>query len=146
MAPKPKPWEERFWPKVKKTKKCWIWTGALRRPGSHGLFAVSGSKSIGAHVAAWIITYGPIPEGMKVCHHCDNPPCVRPSHLFLGTQKDNLQDMSRKGRGSGQKLLPYDKEVIVYLSRRKEISDRDLAEIFKVSRRLIRITLGTDKR
>jgi hypothetical protein len=46
------------------------------------------------------LTRGPIPAGMKVCHHCDNPPCVRPDHLFLGTTKDNAEDMVRKGRNA----------------------------------------------
>jgi hypothetical protein len=55
-------------------------------------------ENILAHRASWIIHYGPISPGMLVCHRCDNPPCIRPEHLFLGTQRQNLLDMDRKGR------------------------------------------------
>lgn len=86
---------DRFWAKVQKTDGCWLWI-AFRNQDGYGIFNRFVETS--AHRAAWHFTYGPIPEGMRVLHKCDNPPCVRPDHLFLGTQFDNMQDCSRKGR------------------------------------------------
>lgn len=75
---------------------CWEWPGALDRIG-RGVKKLHGTPI--ASRAVWIEVNGPIvPESLNVCHKCDNPPCVRPSHLFLGTQKDNIQDMLQKGR------------------------------------------------
>lgn len=85
-----------FWQKVKKTEDCWLWTGALHRQG-YGFTTISGKKMY-AHRAAWMLTYGSIPEKTCVCHRCDVTTCVRPSHLFLGTQQQNMQDASQKGR------------------------------------------------
>lgn len=85
-----------FWSRVERTDGCWIWTG--RREGrGYGRFGAA-PRRWSAHRLAWTLTYGPIPDGMFVCHRCDNPPCVRPDHLFLGTNSDNLLDASRKGR------------------------------------------------
>lgn len=81
---------------------CWIWTGHRnKRPDgslSYGTFSLGKRKAILAHRFAWEITRGAIADGLKVCHGCDNTPCVRPSHLFLGTQAANLEDMRAKGR------------------------------------------------
>lgn len=94
---------QRFWRKIQKTDGCWLWIGS-RGPSGYGLFGVatdSGRWATNrAHRFSWEIHNGPIPPGMCVCHHCDNPPCVRPDHLFLGTHKDNSDDMIRKGRGA----------------------------------------------
>ena len=90
---------DRFWPKVDKSGDCWPWTGT-RLPKGYGQFG-RGRRGAGmakAHRISWELHYGPIPEGLCVLHHCDNPPCVRPDHLFLGTQSDNLADMTAKGR------------------------------------------------
>tara|TARA_Y100000310_G_scaffold14352_1_gene14541 strand:- start:175 stop:714 length:540 start_codon:yes stop_codon:yes gene_type:complete len=94
--------EERFWAKVKKGPGCWLWTGATR-PGGYGnlfTFRDKGRRNhfTSAHRASWEIHYGPIPDGLLVCHRCDNPPCVKPEHLFLGTNKDNQRDRRQKGR------------------------------------------------
>lgn len=77
---------------------CWIWTGTITSRGYGQL--LSSNKKIYAHRAAFEAFVGEIPEGMVVCHTCDNVHCVNPDHLFLGTQKDNLQDMKRKGRST----------------------------------------------
>lgn len=75
---------------------CMLWTGA-RTKGWHGIFSVE-RRPVGAHRFAWSLVFGQIPNGMCVCHKCDNPACCNIEHLFLGTQKDNLMDMRKKGR------------------------------------------------
>lgn len=99
--------EERFFKWVKKTDGgCWLWIGSTNKvkPGSGaGQIRIKGRKNpVLAHRISWEIHKGPIPEGMNVCHSCDNPPCVNPDHLFLGSQSDNLKDMFAKGRNRNQ--------------------------------------------
>ena len=74
--------------------KCWLWNrGRLNRPFDYGRY-----RGQPAHRAVWVLFNGPIPDGMLICHHCDNPPCINPDHLFLGTDADNVQDAIDKGR------------------------------------------------
>jgi HNH endonuclease len=89
---------DRFWNKVKKTNTCWLWTAGQQGNG-YGTFRTKNPRRhVLAHRMAWELTYGPIPEGKQVCHHCDTRHCIRPDHLFLGTQCDNIRDAFRKGR------------------------------------------------
>lgn len=87
----------RFHDKVLVGDGCWEW--AAGRSGSgYGGFAVH-QRVEGAHRVAWELWNGPVPDGLQVCHRCDNPTCVRPDHLFLGTIQDNQRDKVAKGRG-----------------------------------------------
>ena len=103
---------DRYWSKVDKSGECWLWKGQIQSMG-YGVFtyyrrkksavskSVYKSAQIYAHRLSWIFENGQIPEGdYDICHRCDNPPCVNPAHLFLGTATDNMRDMARKGRAS----------------------------------------------
>ena len=135
-----------FWSKVDFTDNCWEWL-AGRFPTGYGAFHIKRKQYL-AHRVAWKLMYGPIPEGFLVCHHCDNPPCVRPDHLFLGTYKDNTRDMLNKGRqnwsetpkGENHGRAKLTKEAVKEI-REKYASgcfiQRELAEEYKISRRNI---------
>ena len=100
LNPNYRPVEERFWEKVDKSNNegCWIWLAYKNNKG-YGEIGIK-HKLYLSHRISWIIHFGSIPKGMCVCHKCDNPGCVNPHHLFLGTQKDNMQDMSKKNRAN----------------------------------------------
>lgn len=88
---------KRFWLKVKKgstPNSCWEWTGCRGHFGYGRLF-----RDSYAHRVSWEIHFGKIPKGLCVLHKCDNPPCVNPKHLWLGTMTDNIQDRDKKRRG-----------------------------------------------
>ena len=85
---------------------CWEWLGSKRN--GYGRMIIGSRtdgtrKSVSAHGISYELTYGEIPIGMEVCHKCDNPSCVNPSHLFLGTRQDNIDDRERKGRNNPPK-------------------------------------------
>jgi len=87
---------ERFWAKVQKSDGCWLWTASTDGKG-YGKMLVDGGLQQ-AHRISWQLHTGISPGALDVCHTCDNPPCVRPDHLFAGTALDNIMDMLSKGR------------------------------------------------
>lgn len=89
--------EQRFWEKVVKSDGCWLWKGNVNQFG-YGRFRTTSKKLTVTHRISWELHNGPIPDGMMVLHRCDVPACVKPDHLFLGTQIDNVADMYSKGR------------------------------------------------
>lgn len=93
----PDKYQRLFWDKVDKSGDCWEWT-AHRNIKGYGQFGVSGKLAL-AHRLSYIIHFGEIPSGKIVCHSCDNPSCVNPAHLWIGTHQDNAIDRERKNRG-----------------------------------------------
>ena len=98
--------EARFWANVvvprvdaQPGKDCWVWKGCRNAKGYGSFRLRAGQNPFPAHRASFSLFCGEIPEGVHVLHSCDNPPCVRPSHLFLGTNADNIRDREEKGRG-----------------------------------------------
>lgn len=88
---------QQFWSKVDKSGECWIWLGS-KTQGGYGLFRFSGKRAY-AHRFTYELTHGSIPDGLHICHTCDNPSCCNPAHLWAGTPVDNMADRDRKGRG-----------------------------------------------
>lgn len=127
---------------------CWLWLGRLDDDG-YGSIGEAG-KTLLAHRAAYIVEHGAIPDGMNVCHRCDNPPCVRPKHLFLGTQAENIADMIAKGRMPTGAQRPNAKlnEAEVRSIRRlaeKGLSHRAIAEQVGVSRSLVTMVASGER-
>ena len=131
-----------FWSFVEKTEGCWLWRGPKGRAG-YGAYRIKRRMHF-AHRLAWAEVHGPIPSGLFVCHHCDNPPCVNPAHLFIGTQKDNRRDCTAKGRNPGNKtkrgwrLVLSDRQVEEIKALKGILSQRQLARNYGVSPMAIR--------
>lgn len=108
MSSRPLPVEPRFWAKVVRgstPEECWGWAGRARcRPGWHPTISVNGRTEIISRVS-WAIHNGPVPDGLWVLHHCDNPDCTNPSHLYLGTPRENVRDMLERGRAVSSNAL-----------------------------------------
>jgi hypothetical protein len=104
-GPRPKDIDERFWALVSRgpDEDCWIWQGTLMGKG-YGKFYTAEKRHTGAHRISYLLHHGEIPDGMLVRHTCDNPPCVNPGHLLLGTVRDNSADARDRGRLSGGSL------------------------------------------
>lgn len=131
-----------FIERIKKTEYCWEWIGTITTHG-YGHFKHK-QKVYRAHRVAFVLFKGMIPEGMYVCHACDNPKCVNPDHLWLGTPRDNAMDMVSKGRAVGNKwnhksgdLHPNTKMTSAMIADIKQLkgkhSQRELSKMFKVS-------------
>jgi len=135
---------DRFWEKVDKQgpDECWEWIGGKHNKGYGQIQAYSRLDK--AHRVSWMINNGPIPENMCVLHHCDNPSCVNPAHLWLGTNADNVRDKMEKGReahnggeknGSAKLTEPKVRRVIAFLDA--GYSHKKIAAFFNVSRSTI---------
>jgi len=131
---------KRFWSKVAvgEPDECWEWL-AQKTGRGYGRFQIN-CKPWQAHRVAWVLTFGPIPEGLQCCHHCDNPSCVNPYHLFLGTNKDNIVDAAKKGRTARgkdhwkSKLTVGDVLEIREMYAEGDWTQQDIALAFDVSR------------
>lgn len=128
---------------------CWNWTGAVRPPRNYGVLVVGSRtterRSVGAHRYSYETFVGPIPEGLCVCHRCDNPRCVNPDHLFLGTAKDNADDRDAKGRGKPATPLTGEASPNAVLTdtqiveiRANALSSQKVAQLYGVSSGYIR--------
>lgn len=150
---------DRFWPKVNKDGPipphrpelgpCWIFTGYCDRDGYGKIGAGDGTqKALYANRVAYEIQVGPIPDGFQALHHCDNPPCCRDTHLFLGTNMDNILDRMAKGRSNGgrnpwrgsqnsQSKLMESQVLFIRQQCADGATQTSLAQQFSVSRGLI---------
>lgn len=154
-----KPLEERFWAHVVPDgDNCWLWT-AVRNNKGYGYLAegAPSRRRVLAHRASWEIHNGPIPPGMEVCHRCDNPGCVNPSHLFVGSHAENLHDMLQKERhgsvthpnaaliGESHPMAKLSEDDVrnIRASWPQE-SQRSLARRYRVDRALIRKIVRRD--
>lgn len=133
---------ERFEAKFYITPGCWIWTACRNKPGYGMIFAgCKGDPAKLAHRVSYELYEGAIPDGLMVLHRCDNPSCVNPSHLFLGTNDDNMKDMAAKGRASrmlGNKnpktKIKEEDLILIKQAYKLGIHPRTLAEAFGVAR------------
>lgn len=116
---------------------CHVYIGARKRDGYGSVTHKSGETL--AHRVAWVVTHGPIPDGLCVMHLCDNRSCVNPVHLRLGTILDNQRDMARKGRGGHSRLTP---EQVAYIRKSMAPSSKLASELGVGERAISRIRKG----
>jgi len=136
---------EKFWGLVEVVPDgCWEWKGTRQGRG-YGVFYDTNIHRHLSHRFSYALFVGPIPDGMCVCHTCDNPPCVRPDHLFVGTQADNMRDCASKGRSpNGERhwvttLTISDVRSIrgAYKGKRKRPFQKEIAKSFGVSKQTV---------
>ena len=135
---------DRMMSKVNKTDYCWIWTGA-KKPSGYGNFWMDG-RYYNTHRASYLLHRGEIPDGLVVMHKCDNPSCVNPDHLSIGTSRDNVRDMMAKGRSYGSPMgsefapcVKLTKEQVIEIRKMLEsnVKHKALADKFSVCRATI---------
>ena len=140
----------RFWAKVDKGEpdECWEWT-AYVTPNGYGQFGIR-RKAKTCHRIVWVLENGPIPSDKQINHHCDNRACCNPSHLYLGTQAENMKDMKDRGRANGggpcgekQHLSKLTKKDVykIFELRKQGLVQREIAEIICISRETISAVL-----
>lgn len=138
--------EERFWRNVQKTESCWFWLGTKSR-NAYGIIGLGGrdKKYITAHRLSYKMHHGDIPDKCVVMHSCDNPSCVNPDHLSIGTYKDNALDAIAKGRharitpkGSKNGKSVLNEQKVLYIRSRPDVSHAKLAAELGVSASCIR--------
>jgi hypothetical protein len=128
----------RFEEKFTKSDGCWVWNRCKNKNG-YGWFSTGKYTKVKAHRLAWIMARGTIPGGLHVCHTCDNPPCVNPDHLFLGTQLQNIHDCRDKGRvpkGQGRSMSKLSDENVIKIRQLYTaggITQRELSSMFGVA-------------
>lgn len=131
--------DKRFWERVDRSPgygpkgDCWLWIGSRSGTGYGRVLRIS------AHRRSWIIHNGPVADGLCVLHKCDNPPCVRPDHLFLGTNRDNNIDMVSKGRvRNGRTMLTPETVRAIRARGSKGVASKDIASEFHTSMSQVR--------
>lgn len=133
--------QERFNNKINKTETCWIWIASKKYDG-YGYFSINGKTHM-AHRVAYKLFYGEIPNSLHVCHKCDNPSCVNPFHLFLGSHDTNMKDMTKKGRqikGERQHSAKLKTEEILEIRKlysSQQMTQRQLANKFGVAQNIV---------
>lgn len=146
---------KRFWEKVNilGPNECWEWTAKAKTSFGYGRMTNGRGVHLKSHRISWTLSYGPIPDGMCVCHKCDNPGCCNPAHLFLGSKKDNTKDMMAKGRMSPPPIRSGEthhnatiRDCDIDLIRGSQLSRKVLAEKYGVSYQTIyRIQKGQSR-
>lgn len=143
------PPEVRFWRHVKRSGEfeCWPWIGGGRTAGGYGLLSIGGKNGsvVSAHRFSYELHVAPIPNNMIVMHTCDNPRCVNPAHLQLGTYQDNAQDMIRKGRharkapkGEASGVAKLTDERVRFIRANPQMGHKEIADLWGVSPNAIR--------
>lgn len=145
---------DRFWEKVdvRGDAECWPWLAAKAGKAGYGCIGIRGHWLTRAHCISWMLAnHREVPEGLWVLHTCDNPPCVNPAHLFLGTRQDNVDDMMAKrrhgahrglvdfARGERHGIAKLTEAEVLEIRRRRDLGEMQqaLADSFGVSRRTI---------